>query len=270
MDITSYILGKKAGGGSAPTGTIEITENGTTNVSNYAYANVDVQPDLEAKSITITENTTTTITPTSGKDGLSSVEITTDVQSGEKFAPQTVYFSGGVSYRPADTAITGADIQKHMSFKNAKYFYCEGCMGLDNINMSNDEDNNEDVTFYQSFKSCTNLETVDFSNFKGNLSSCWGMFLLCSKLKEVNLCNAKCTSNTNLGSFFNGCSSMEKIDIRSMQLELITNSTYYNTWVFNVPDNCLIIVRDNNAKQWALARNANLTNVKTADEYEGS
>ena len=82
MDITSYLLGKQAGGGSTPTGEIPITENGVTNVSGYATANVNVQPDLESKSITITENTTTTITPTQGKDGMSSVEVTTNVPTG--------------------------------------------------------------------------------------------------------------------------------------------------------------------------------------------
>lgn len=118
MDITSYILGKKAGGGSAPTGTIEITENGTTNVSNYAYANVDVQPDLEAKSITITENTTTTITPTSGKDGLSSVEIITNVSGGGggedfKYPEFTqIYDSSCVGGEPATSLTTSVNALK--------------------------------------------------------------------------------------------------------------------------------------------------------------
>ena len=93
MDIPSYVLGKKAGGGGGSnyqSKSVEITENGTTSITadtGYdALSEVDVttniQPDLESKTITITENTTTLIEPTLGKDGLSSVSVTTDVSGG--------------------------------------------------------------------------------------------------------------------------------------------------------------------------------------------
>lgn len=44
IDLFSYILGKKAGGGGGdePTGTITITTNGTHNVKQYASALVNV------------------------------------------------------------------------------------------------------------------------------------------------------------------------------------------------------------------------------------
>lgn len=58
MDITSYILGKNAGGG-----------GGT--------------PNLQTKSVTITENTTTNIQPDTGYDGLSAVNVTTNVSGGD-------------------------------------------------------------------------------------------------------------------------------------------------------------------------------------------
>lgn len=42
----------------------------------------DPQPDLETKSVTYTANDTYTITPTTGKDGMSSVEVTVNVAGG--------------------------------------------------------------------------------------------------------------------------------------------------------------------------------------------
>ena len=93
MELTSYLLGKKAGGGSGSnlqTKSLTVTENGSTTITpdeNYdgmskVNLTTNVQPNLESKSITITENTTTTITPTTGKDGLSSVEVVTNVSGG--------------------------------------------------------------------------------------------------------------------------------------------------------------------------------------------
>ena len=91
MDITSYLLGKQAGGGGSATlqnnKDVTVTSNGSSTITpDSGYDGIkrvslttNVQPNLESKSVTISSNTTTTITPTQGKDGLSSVEVTTNV-----------------------------------------------------------------------------------------------------------------------------------------------------------------------------------------------
>lgn len=62
-----------------PSGTLQITANGAKDVTNYKNVNVNVEPNLEQKTVTITENGTTEVTPTTGKDGMSKVTVTTNV-----------------------------------------------------------------------------------------------------------------------------------------------------------------------------------------------
>lgn len=62
------------GGGITPTGIININQNGQTDVTNYATANVSVQPSLQSKSVT-PSTSAQNVTPDSGYDGLSSVAV---------------------------------------------------------------------------------------------------------------------------------------------------------------------------------------------------
>ena len=57
-----------------PSGNLDITANGSTNVKNYETVNVDVQPTLRSESVTPTESSQT-VMPGTGYDGLSSVTV---------------------------------------------------------------------------------------------------------------------------------------------------------------------------------------------------
>jgi hypothetical protein len=112
MDITSYLLGKQAGGGGSSTlqndKEVTVTSNGTSVITpDSGYDGVkkvslttNVQPNLESKSVTISSNTTTNITPTSGKDGLSSVSVTTNVQPNLQTKNLTIDENGTITVTP--------------------------------------------------------------------------------------------------------------------------------------------------------------------------
>jgi hypothetical protein len=86
MDITSFLIGKEVGGGSAPT------------------------PTYQDKEITILQNGEQTITADSGYDALSSVEITTNVPqpSGKITITQNGTDIDVSSYATADVSVGGS------------------------------------------------------------------------------------------------------------------------------------------------------------------
>lgn len=103
MDIPSYLLGKKAGGGtpvSLQTKNVTVTSNGESTINpgdgydglTKVNLTTNVQPNLETLTETISTNTTTTFTPTTGKDGFSSVSITTNVPTGGAVEEKDVNF----------------------------------------------------------------------------------------------------------------------------------------------------------------------------------
>lgn len=99
MDITSYLLGKQAGGGSSTNlqnnKNVTITSNGTEEINpdtgydgmKKVTVSTNVTPNLETKSVTITENKTTEIIADSGYDGLGTVSVITNVPSSGSSIP---------------------------------------------------------------------------------------------------------------------------------------------------------------------------------------
>lgn len=118
------------------------------------------------------------------------------------------------------------------------------------------------------FEYCQSLEEIDLSSWTTNdITEATYMFRGCSKLKRIILSNLITDRLTKAGYMFDECSSLEYLDIRNFTFDKIT--TYTNMFR-NIPANCEIIVKDNTAKAWVLARRSDFINVKTVAEYEAA
>lgn len=291
MDLTSYLLGKEAGGG-----------GGT--------------PTLQSKEVEITENGQTTVTADSGYDGLSSVAVTTNVQGGGDLSE---YFNDTItSFSPSgkDTlnnlvkklpditvansvtslanAFTGLKLEEfskitfgaNITSLSNMFSNCSNVSSIDTSGF-----NTSNVTnFYGMFKDCTNLENLDVSNinvssgtdFRYMFSSCNkiknldtsslvsqnattmnSMFSSCKLLTSLDLSGFTTPNLTDTGYMFSYCQALQHLDIRNMTFDNVTSSS---SMFNNVPANCEIIVKDDTQKTWITSKFSNLTNVKTVAE----
>ena len=209
MDVTSYLLGKKAGGGSKPPvlqdKKVTITENGTTNVTaddgydglSEVEVTTNVQPDLESKSVTITENTTTTITPTTGKDGLSQVSVTTNLPPADigEYFKYTIEinenFSKLLKKIPSPIYITDTDWSGMFAQNNL--------LEIPTIVSDSSLVTSMNNMFSSSFK----IESMNLSYFNtSNVTNMIGMFRYNYKLKDLDISSFNFESCTDFRFMF--------------------------------------------------------------------
>ena len=265
MDLTSYLLGKEAGGG-----------GGT--------------PTLQSKEVEITENGQTTVTADSGYDGLSSVAVTTNVQGGgdlNEYFNDTITENGTESkmgkilIRKVPTFYVASNVTSIESmFANATNLIefegitggaglttiaglFSGCSNLEKVNL-----NGIDLTtlksFYNIFQNCTKLSEINMNQL--NTKNVTGMsrtFYGCRALKNLDLSNWKTSSVTTMMDMFAWCNSLEHLDIRNFTFDTVSN---YSSMFQQVPANCEIIVKSDTEKTWITSNFSNLTNVKTVAE----
>ena len=116
------------------------------------------------------------------------------------------------------------------------------------------------------FENCNNIKSVDLSNHNCNsITDTNKMFYNCNKLTNVDLSSFTGEKITDISQWFSYCTVLEKIDIRNMTFDKVQYSTQA---FYNVPTNCLIIVKDDTAKTKVLTINKSLANVKTLAEYQ--
>lgn len=251
MDVTSYLLGKKAGGGSAPV--------------------------LQDKEVEITENGETTITADSGYDGLSSVEITTDVQSGGGSKAGFIN-GGGFCFERWDK--TPLELENEIynlpNWFDTSTITSMYAMLSNNQNISFNVDlSNWDISNVESLRAtfAGGSGTINISNWNTSKVVTFSTMFNASKYTSLNLSSLKNIANNgnvDISYMFYNCSLLTHIDIRNFEFTKIIDQTYYTNAFTGIRADCEIIVKNDACKSWVLARNSNLTNVKTVAEYEGN
>ena len=135
-----------------------------------------------------------------------------------------------------------------------------GCSSLETIPQLS----TSNVTAMDSmFSYCTNLKTIPQLN-TSKVIYMSSMFLNCTSLEELDLSNWNTYNVTSMRFMFQGCTSLRHLDIRNFSFSKVNE---YNDMFKDVPNDCLIIVKDSTAKSWITSKFANLTNVKTVAEY---
>lgn len=232
MDLTSYLLSKKASGGGGGGGSsADLSEYFGAIESNTSLQVYNWGLNLAIKKIpdiTIGNNVTS----------LSSV-----------FSTLRASEIGKITY----TGTTLTDISDMFSSSTKLE-----SIDLSYFNVSN-------VTTMQAmFNWCSALTNVNLNNFNTqNVTNMSSMFQNCSSITNIDLSMFETPNLVNVTSMFDKCSSLQHLDIRKMTFDNVTN---YTNMFRSVRNNCEIIVKDNTQKTWITSKFSNLTNVKTVAE----
>lgn len=231
-------------------------ENNNTNLNEILNA-INTLPTLKLQEKEVTPTTETqTIVPDETYNGLSKVVV--KPMEASKYAPRFISFQ---SYTGDDLnqEINNLDTS-NLTTMASMFYRSQKLASLDLSSWNTSNVTNTSSMFYQAM----GLTKINLSNWNtSKVTNMANMFRDCNKLTELDLSSFTGENLTITMSMFDNCSTLSKIDIRNMSFDKVdTYSSMFN----KVPASCLIIVKDDTAKAFVLARRSDLTNVKTIAE----
>ncbi len=176
--------------GITPTGTLEITTNGTHDVTNYASANVNVAGSG------------------GGEDMLQAMVDATNS------CYYLCYIYQGSSLNLSRLNTTNVTTMKCMF---------SGCANLESLDLSNFDTSNL-IEMEIMFVNCAKLKSLDLSNFDtSRITSMYRLFKECNALTSLNLSSFNTSNVTNMQEMFSGCANLESLDLSSFDTSKVTN-----------------------------------------------
>lgn len=195
-----------SGGGTTPTGTIQITTNGTHDVTNYATADVQVPTTAPAHYIEYRQTGTTLYVPNTFMN-LSGI---TDLGA------------SALAYAFAYSGITTADMSSIQHFGRSSCCTCAFyyCSQLTSVDLSSLQDITANNAAWGMFSNCTSLTSIAFPALTRVTDGCGYMFGSCSSLASVDLGHLVKLDGTN-GAFqyaFDTCRNLTNVDLSSLTI----------------------------------------------------
>lgn len=230
MDLISYAMGKQAGG-TAPTGSIDITTNGEHDVSNYAQANVNVPGvgdyylnDLtwsgvknlikKVPTFSVQSNITTLNSCFDSCTNLIEIEGITNTS-------QVTDITGMFGYCSKMTTAPLFDTSNVTNFSRM-FQKCQELISVPQYNTS------KGTNLSEMFSDCRKLETVPTLDFSSatNLNS---MFSYCTKLSNESINNimASCISATS----YTGTKTLKQIGVSQSKRQIASTLSNYQAFL---------------------------------------
>lgn len=242
---TAYARGQKLEGtytGIVPTGSINITENGTVDVTNYAEANVNMP--VPTGSINITENGTVNVADYA--------EANVNVQSSSNYNIKA-NVTGNTALRIYEFIEEIGSIS--ITIGSTLFQGCTNLKTIEEINSTGTMS-----SLYNMFSGCIELLSVPSFNVT-NVTNMVSMFANCQKL--VTAPTFTSSSTTNIGSMFLNCYELVNVNFDNFNLSNCTNMSGTFTSCSKLSNNSL------NSILGALARGTNLSASNKTLRYIG-